>query len=162
MDRATGELVEVTLWNEVDAARAALPAPIVGVDPPIAVDFDVGDTWFRRSDAPPVALRTDIGRFSRRGSDVEMIDLVRERIPTIGDEMLEAAVGRRVVGGAVEVLFFSTWAREPADRPVEAPFWPDRSLRYDDFRIRVVTPLAPRPARPAERPARRACPGRTA
>lgn len=97
--------------------------------------FEIDGTILRPSDVEPVAIRLATGRFSKPGADAEMLNLLRERAPLIGDEMTEAYVGRRLVGRAVEVTFVSAWSSIPADRPLEAAFWPDIALRYDEFSV---------------------------
>ena len=59
---------------------------------------------------------------------------------------IEAYVGRRIEGRAVEVTFVSAWGRLPEDRDLEAPFWSDIALRYDQFEVDVfeAVPLASR------------------
>ena len=106
--------------------------------------FEVDQTIVRPSEGSPVALRIATGRFSKPGADIEMQELLRQRSPSIGEEMCEAYVGRRIEGRAIDVTFVSAWARRPADRRLEEPFWPDIALRYDEFSVEVydAVPLA--------------------
>ena len=136
-DRGSGDLVEVTVWDDPEAARSAGAADVD------SAYFDVGATWLEWSREEPVAFRLAVGRFTRPGADVEMLAALRERVPVVGDDLTESAVGRRLADRAVEVLFFSAWAREPADWTLDRPFWPDISLRYDGFAVRVCTPTRP-------------------
>ena len=137
VDRASGELVEVAVWDDAEAARSA------GGNGADAAYFDVGSTWLEWSRDEPVAFRLAVGRFTKPGSDLEMLTALRQRVPLVGDDMTEAAVGRRIVGRSVEVLFFSAWAREPGERPLDHAFWEDISLRYDEFAVRVCSPTRP-------------------
>ncbi|HJW21242.1 MAG TPA: hypothetical protein VJ506_02315 [Candidatus Limnocylindrales bacterium] len=136
-DRATGELVEVTVWDDTESARSA------GGDGHSAEYFDIGTTWLEWSREEPVVFRVAVGRFTRPGSDREMLAALRDRIPELGDGMTESAAGRRLNGRAVEVLFFSAWAREPAGRRVDRAFWRDLSLHDDGFVVRVCSPVQP-------------------
>ena len=104
--------------------------------------FEVGETILRQSDVEPQAIRVATGRFSKPGSDIEMLDLLRQRAPLIGDEMSEAFVGRRIVDRAVEVTFLSAWRVVPDDRSLEESFWPDIALRYDQFEVGVFRTIA--------------------
>lgn len=99
--------------------------------------FEVGETILRQSDVEPQVIRVATGRFSKHGSDIEMLDLLRQRAPLIGAEMSEAFVGRRIVDRAVEVTFLSAWRVVPEDHVLEDSFWPDIALRYDQFEVGV-------------------------
>jgi hypothetical protein len=136
-DRDSGELVEVTVWDDAEAARSA------DGDGDAAAYFDVGTTWLEWSREEPVAFRLAVGRFTKPGADREMLAAIRERISLIADDMTESAVGRRLVDRAVEIVFFSAWAREPTDRRLDRAFWSDISLRYDGFAVRVCSPERP-------------------
>jgi len=146
------EAVGVTFWSTPESAAEALredPSdPSMSGDLASFVDlrpatyFEVDETVLRRSERDPVALRLTVGRFSKPGSDRLMQDLLRERAPLIGDDMTEAYVGRRVDGRHVEVTFVSAWQRIPDAMPLDQPFWPDISTRYDEFFVAVYEPLA--------------------
>lgn len=150
VDRATGELVEVTVWHDVEAARAAdggrgardgrEPAIDAGLE---AAYYDLGATWLEWSRDEPVVFLLAVGRFTRAGSDVELQAALRDRVPLLGEDMTEAAVGRRIVDRVVEVLFFSAWAREPRDRRLDRVFWTDLAVRYDELDVRACTPVRP-------------------
>jgi hypothetical protein len=104
----------------------------------VAVEvFEVDETILRRSDDEPELIRVATGTFSKPGADIEMLDLLRQRAPLIGDVMSEAFVGRRMVERAVEVTFVSAWRSAPEDRSLDEPFWPDIALRYDAFEVAV-------------------------
>lgn len=102
-----------------------------------AAHFEIDETILRNSEEEPIALRLGIGRFSKPGSDIEMLETLRQRVPLIGDEMTEAYVGRRMLDRSVEVTFVSAWQRLPTDRALDRTFWPDISLRYDEFTVEV-------------------------
>ena len=104
--------------------------------------FEVDLNLLRDPDVHPIALRVATGRFSHPGTDIQMQELLRDRLHTIGEEMFEAYVGRRLVGRAVDVAFVSAWQARPSDHPLEDAFWPDISLRYDTFDVEVYGPVA--------------------
>lgn len=146
------EVVAVTLWSDVAGARDALDAEQAGlaraaIPPSVAsfgnpVHFDIESSWIERSPSPPAMLRIAVGRFTKPGAYLEMEEALRERLPTLGEDMIVACAGRRMVDRSVEVLFFSGWRREPEDLRLDEPVWTDISLRYDEFSVRVY--VAPR------------------
>jgi hypothetical protein len=136
-DRATGELVEVTVWGDPEAAR-----PAAG-DSGRAAYFDIGSTWLEWSRDEPAAFRLAVARFTRPGADLEMVTALRDRMPLVGDDVTESAVGRRLVDRAVEIVFFSAWAREPSGWRLDRALWPDISVRCDEFGVRVCDPTRP-------------------
>jgi hypothetical protein len=103
--------------------------------------FEVDETIQRQSAEDPVAIRIATGRFSKPGSDVEMLELLRQRVPDVSDDMTEAYVGRRLVNRMIDVTFVSAWRRMPSDRRLDDTFWPDIALRYDAFSVEVFTPV---------------------
>lgn len=144
-DRRSGQPIEVTVWDDLDAA---LGTDTSAADPAY---FDVGSTWLEWSRDEPVVFRLAVGRLLRPRADLEMLAWLRDRVPMIGEDMTESAVGRRVVGRAVEILFFSAWAREPAAWRLDEPFWPDIARQCDAFSVRVcesIRPIVSRPPRP--------------
>jgi hypothetical protein len=153
--RPSGALIDVLIASFWASAEAAAHADAIETSPLSlarkrlakvhAAHFEVDETILRRSDEEAVAIRVFVGRFSKPGADIEMLELLRRRAPSLGDEMTEAYVGRRMVGRAVEVAFISTWRELPSDRRLEDPFWPDIVLRYDEFEI-AVYPIATEPA----------------
>ena len=124
---AAGDAREVSAWR---IAARHLDDVEVG-------HFEVDLNILRDPDVQPAALRIATGRFSRPGTDIQMQELLRERVDTIAEEMTEAYVGRRLVGRAVDVAFVSAWRSQPAEPRLEEPFWPDISLRYDEFDVEV-------------------------
>ena len=142
------EAIVISRWSSAEAAAngdARKVSPLVVAQRHLrdltVEHFEIDDSFLRRSDAHPVAIRLATGRFSRPGADAQMQALLRERAPLIGDEMTEAYVGRRIVGRAVEVTFVSAWSQPPAGRRLEEAFWPDIALRYDEFRVEVYATI---------------------
>jgi hypothetical protein len=151
VDRGGRDLLAVSIWESVEAAvDAGARIGDAGLDRRLAdigeLDtpclFDIGGTWTQRSTGAPILLRLAIGRFTRNGADLEMQELLRRRMPTLGEAMSEACVGRRIVDRSVEVLFYSAWIAEPPGVRLDEALWPDISLRYDSFAVRVFIPLA--------------------
>jgi hypothetical protein len=150
--RASGEVAGITVWDTTEDARGSLGSRGIGrwaeavlggiadLEPP--THFDIEGSWLDRSGPPPTVLRLAIGRFTKPGSDLEMQALLKARMSSIGPEMVEAAAGRRIVGRAVEVLFYSAWITEPAGRPLEGSMWPDIALRYDEFSVVTYRAIA--------------------
>ena len=140
------EVIVVSHWVSAEVARtfdAAQESPLSfarrHLEAVEVVHFEVDDTIRRHSDEHPAAIRIATGRFSKPGADAEMQNILRQRVPEIGDEMGEAWVGRRIMGREVEVTFVSAWRRLPTDRALEQAFWPDIALRYDTFDVEVYS-----------------------
>ena len=144
----SGAKLEVLIMSEWPSAEAALEADAQeasplriamtsGIRDLTAAHFEVDSALEHPGDGEPIAIRVATGTFSRHGTDIEMLELLRERLPLVGDDITEAYVARRLVGRAVEVAFVSAWRRIPEDRPLEEPFWPDIALRYDRFTVEV-------------------------
>jgi hypothetical protein len=150
------ELVSFDFWT---AAEDLETAELSRQPSPVAVlselsgrvetaHFEIDEMILRAASEDIAAIRLTVGRFSRPGSDIEMMQLLRGRVPTLGPEMTESYVGRRIAGRAVEVTFITAWVAEPRSRPLDAPLWPDISIRYDEFMIAIYAPIsrAPRAA----------------
>lgn len=103
--------------------------------------YEVDRNILRDADARPIALRVATGRFSRPGGDIRMQEVLRARLDSIGPEMTEAYVGRRLAGRAVDVTFVSIWRERPADLALEGPFWADITVQYDEFSVEVFGPV---------------------
>lgn len=138
----------ISFWSTFEAAadadaRGISPLSIAQSTLPKveAAHFEIDETILRHSEEQPIALRLGLGSFSKPGSDIEMLELLRQRVPLIGEEMTEAYVGRRMIDRSVEVTFVSAWQRQPTDRALEDTFWPDIALRYDAFRVEVYTTM---------------------
>jgi hypothetical protein len=149
--RPAGDELDVLIISFWSTFEAAADADARGISPlSIARDalpkvdaahFEIDETILRNSDEKPIALRLGIGRFSKPGSDIELLETLRQRVPLVGDDMTEAYVGRRIIDRSVEVAFVSAWQRLPADRVLEEAFWPDIVLRYDEFTVEVFTTM---------------------
>jgi hypothetical protein len=140
------DLLVISFWSTFEAAADADARGISalsmarGMLPEIdAAHFEIDETILRSSREEPIAIRLGIGRFSKPGSDIEMLETLRQRVPLIGGEMTEAYVGRRIIDRSVEVAFVSAWHRLPTGRVLEDTFWPDIALRYDEFTVDVYT-----------------------
>ncbi len=150
--RPVGEELDVIIissWSTFEAvadadARGISPLSIARAILPTveAAHFELDETIVRSSAEAAIAVRLGIGRFSKPGSDIEMLETLRQRVPLVGDEMSEADVGRRMVDRSVEVAFVSAWQRLPTDRVLEETFWSDIALRYDRFTVEVYTTMA--------------------
>ena len=103
--------------------------------------FEIDMNVLRDAEVRPVALRLATGRFLRPGGDIQMQELLRQRLGAIRPEMTEAYVGRRLVGRTVDVTFVSAWRGLPADQALDTPFWPDISIQYDEFNVEVYGPV---------------------
>jgi hypothetical protein len=149
--RPAGGVEEVLLLACWATAEAAAAGDARGVSPmrmaqahidEVTVEhYEVDTNTLRDPDARPVAIRIATGRFSRSGGDIRMQDLLRERLPTIGPEMSEAYVARRLADRTVDVTFVSIWRERPAELTLEAPFWADISVQYDAFGVEVYGPV---------------------
>jgi len=138
------DVLLVACWPSAEAAAAgdargvsALELARRFLDNVDVAHFEVDVNVLRAEHARPTALRIATGRFSRPGADIQMQQLLRDRLPAVGPEMLEAYVGRRVVGRAVDVAFVSTWEGRSGDLRLHETFWPDISLQYDTFTVEV-------------------------
>ena len=145
------EVVLVTCWETVDAAIAAdggdldalrsLHRPAADAVLLEVAYFEVDESTLRRSEAVADVLRLSVGRVAR-GLDVDIQHELRERMHLLEADMTEGYVGRRILGGDVEIAFISAWEREPAGRSLDAPVWPDISASYDAFEVATFRPLA--------------------
>jgi hypothetical protein len=141
---APRDAIMISQWSSAEAAASAdaegtSPLAIARrhLGPIDVVHFEV-DEWIRRhSEDGREAIRLATGRFSKPGADGEMQNLLRQRVPELGDEMTEAWIGRRLSGRAVEVTFVSCWRGLAAGRPLEEVLWSDIALRYDEFAVEV-------------------------
>lgn len=153
---AAGEcdVVVLSFWTSAEAAAAA---DAKGASPlsiarrqirSITVDhFEIDETVLRDPDAHARWIRIATGGFSKAGADKEMLDLLRQRAPALGDPLLEACVGRRIVGREVQIAFVSIWREQPAGQSLADAFWSDIALRYDFFEVDVFETIAAADAR---------------
>jgi hypothetical protein len=142
------ELATMTLWSSVEAAMAAYGGNLDAVQTLDArphgeilerVDYyELDDDEVRRgpASAAPTRLRLTAGTVAR-GLDADIQKELRRRFPELPAEVVEAYVGRRVLGSDVEIAFVSIWAAAPRGVALDAPLWPAISDRYDRFRIAV-------------------------
>jgi hypothetical protein len=147
---ARHDLVVVTFWATVDAALSAFDGDLAAVRTLDGIGthaelrdvayFEIDESQLRRSETEPAFLRLTLGRMTR-GIDAEIQQELRRRMHELGPEMTEAYVGRRIIGTDVEIAFISAWAAEPDSNPLDAPFWPDISERYDAFEVGTYVPL---------------------
>lgn len=142
---ATPEDAAATEGAGPPTAPAVLTPLLHGIE---AAHFEVDDMVLRATTEDPCAIRVSVGRFSQPGLDAEMQERLRERVASLGPEMAESYVARRMVGRAVEVALVSTWLVEPPGLSLDRPFWPDMVSRYDHFLLAVYAPLDRAPRRP--------------
>jgi hypothetical protein len=140
------EVLALACWPSAEAAAAGdareiSPLRIAArhLDQVQVAHFEIDVNVLRDADVHPAVLRVATGRFSSPGADIQMQELLRERVPTIGDEMTEAYIGRRILERDVDVAFVSAWRGLPSEGRLEDPFWPDISLRYDTFDVEVYS-----------------------
>ena len=144
----------VALWDSPEAltsgdagGRTALSiATSMGLEGLEVIHFEIDAAIRDPGSSDVVAIRIACGEFSKAGADIEMIKMLRERVPLLGDKMAEAFLGRRLVGRAVELCFVSVWREMPEDAPHEALFWPDTAIRYDRLAIDVYESVGAPPA----------------
>ena len=139
-------IAAMTIWTTVDAALAAYGGDLTTVRTLDArshgeelthVDYyEVDDDGARRTEGTPTRLRLTAGSVAR-GLDADIQQELRRHLPELPSEALEAFVGRRVLGGDVEIALVTTWSTAPADVSLDAPLWPSISDRYDTFRVEV-------------------------
>ena len=144
------EAMLVTCWETVDAAFAANDGELVGLGASDGATadgglggvayFEVDESTLRRSEAAADILRLSVGRVAR-GMDVDIQQELRERMHLLEPEMTEGYVGRRIQGNDVEIAFISAWEREPDNRSLDAPMWPDISASYDAFEVATFRPV---------------------
>jgi hypothetical protein len=102
--------------------------------------YELDESQLRQSPPYVSTLRLSTGQVEG-GREAVVHEELRRRLPMIGEEMAEAYIGRRLVGTAVEVAFFSVWSRAPVGRSLAEPMWPDISSSYDRFWVRTYTPI---------------------
>jgi hypothetical protein len=156
--RGGHELVSMTIWSTVEAALAAYGGNVTSVrtlddrghgETLSRVDYyEIDEGGARRQgevagqgEAPgrtgtPARLRLTAGSVARGlGADIQQE--LRLRLPELPPEAIEAYVGRRVLGAAVEIALVTMWSAAPAGMALDQPLWPDISNRYDAFRVAV-------------------------
>jgi hypothetical protein len=136
----------MSIWDDVEAAVTAYggdlttPRTLDGRDHGATfdrVDYYELEAGRTLADArTPTRLRLTAGTIAR-GLDADIQQELRARLPKLPDEALEAYVGRRVLGGAVDIAFISTWAIDPPGVALDEPIWPEIADRYATFRLEV-------------------------
>ena len=140
------EFAVVSTWTTPDATMAAFGpevnrvATVPGVSEHLdfrtVEHFEVDESVVVHADVPPAVARIAVGAIEL-GGDVEVQQELRRRIPELGAEVVEAAVGRRIRDRMVEVAFVTLWSGRPAGLPLEEPVFPDVAERYSSYSIEV-------------------------
>jgi hypothetical protein len=140
-------LAAMTLWATVDAALEAYdgdlaaPRTLDGRSHGEVLDrvdyYEIDDGGARRGSGEATWLRLTAGKVAR-GLDAEIQQELRKRLPDLPAEVVEAFVGRRVLGADVEIALVTTWSSVPDGMALDRPIWPWISDRYDTFRVEVL------------------------
>ena len=140
----------ISTWTTPDATMAAFGpdmdrvAALPGVSEHLefrSVDhFEVDESILIHGEFPAAIARIAVGSIEL-GSDVEIQQEIRQRVPDLGGEVAEALVGRRIREQMVEVAFVTLWSRRPADRSLEEPVFPEVADRYRSYWIEVYDEL---------------------
>jgi hypothetical protein len=144
------DLALMTVWADVTSALAAYGGDLSAVRSIDNLDhgetldrveyYEVETGAARRAAGAPSRLRLTAGQVGK-GFDADIQRELRNRLEGLGPEVVDAYVGRRVLGSRVEIAFVSTWSATPAGRRLEDPVWPDISAKYETFEIRVFDVL---------------------
>ena len=128
------EFAVISTWETPAATIAAFGpevnrvASIAGVSEHLdfrtVEHFELDESVVVHADVVPAVARIAIGAIDL-GDDVEVQQELRRRIPDLGSDVVEAAVGRRITDRMVEVAFVTMWSRRPAERPLDDPVFPD-------------------------------------
>jgi hypothetical protein len=139
-------IAAMTIWESVDLAMKtyggdlAAPRTLDGTDHGATLDrvdyYELGAGRTLPTDAEPAFLRLTAGTVAR-GMDADIQQELRTRLDELPAEAVEAYVGRRVLGGSVEIAFASTWSAAPTGLRLDAPIWPAISDRYETFRMEL-------------------------
>ena len=140
------EFAVISTWETPDATMAAFGREVNGVMTLPGVSdhlefrtvehFEVDESVVVHADARPAVARIAIGAIEL-GDDVEVQQELRRRIPDLGRDVVEAAVGRRITDRMVEVAFVTLWSGRPEGRSLEEPLFPDVAERYRTYSIEV-------------------------
>ncbi|HXU86447.1 MAG TPA: hypothetical protein VN773_11650 [Verrucomicrobiae bacterium] len=140
------ELAAMTTWTSVEAALAAYGGDLTAVrtldgrshgETLTAVDYyEIDEGGARREPGAATLLRLTAGTVAR-GLDADIQQELRRNLVALPIEAVEAYVGRRVLGDAVEIAFVTTWSAAPEGTALDAPLWPSISSRYTTFRVAV-------------------------
>jgi hypothetical protein len=140
-------LAAMTVWRSVEAALAAYGGDLGAVrtldgrshgERLTRVDYyEVDEEAALIRKGTPTHLRLTAGTVAR-GLDADIQQELRRRLPQLPAEAIEAFVGRRVLGTAVEIALVTVWSGVPQRVSLDAPIWPAISNRYDTFEIQVL------------------------
>lgn len=143
-------LALMTVWRDLDAALDAFDGNLAAVrtidglshgEVLESVDYYEVDLGEVRSSAGTARhLRLTAGVVGQ-GLDAEIQRALRTRLADLPPEVVDAYVGRRVMGSTVEIAFVSTWTASPAGVALDEPLWPDISAHYDSFELGVFDVL---------------------
>jgi hypothetical protein len=140
------ELAAMTTWTSVEAALAAYGGDLTAVrtldgrshgETLTSVDYyEIDEGGARREPGAAALLRLTAGKVAR-GLDADIQQELRRHLADLPAEAIEAYVGRRVLGDAVEIALVTTWSSAPEGIALDAPLWPSITSRYDTFRVAV-------------------------
>ncbi|HEV7811305.1 MAG TPA: hypothetical protein VGO64_11945 [Candidatus Limnocylindrales bacterium] len=138
------EIAMMTVWHELDDALAAFDGDleqvrtIDGLDHGEILDrvdhYEVDLSEVKQSSGTPRFLRLTAGVVGH-GLDSDIQGALRTRLADLPEVVVDAYVGRRVMGATVEIAFVSTWTEQPAGFSLDAPIWPDISAHYETFTL---------------------------
>jgi hypothetical protein len=144
------EFASMTIWTTVEAAMEAYAGDLTAVrtlddqshgETLSRVDYyEIDEGGARRRAGASTRLRLTAGSVAS-GLDADIQQELRQRLPELPPEVIEAYVGRRVLGANVEIALVTSWSAAPAGVSLDAPLWPAISNRYDAFRIAVYDVL---------------------
>lgn len=98
--------------------------------------YEIDELRVFDADALPTLLRIAAG-WIELGADTEIQQALRRRIDALGDDVVEACVGRRMRGRDVEVVLVTAWRARPAGRSLEEPLFPDIAGRYGSLQVEL-------------------------
>jgi hypothetical protein len=140
------EFAVISTWETPDATMAAfgpqlnrvlaIPGISEHLDFRTIEHFEVDESVVVHADVLPAVARIAIGAIEL-GDDVEIQQELRRRIPELGNDVVEAAVGRRISDRMVEVALVTLWSGRPVGRSLEQPVFPDVAERYRTYSIEV-------------------------
>jgi heme-degrading monooxygenase HmoA len=140
------EFAVISTWTTPDATMAAfgpdvsrvaeLPGITEHLEFRTVEHFELDESVLIQAEQPSAIVRIAVGSVEL-GSDVEIQQELRRRVHELGDEVVEAFVGRRIRERMVEIAFVTLWSGRPADRPLEEPVFPDVADRYSSYWIEV-------------------------
>jgi hypothetical protein len=140
------EFALVTTWATADANVAAFGPNVDGIariagvteylDVRAVEHFELDESVTVQHEAQRAILRIAVGSIEL-GSDAEIQQELRRRIPELGNEVVEAYVGRRIRDRMIEVAFVTLWSGRRANLTLEDPVFPDMADRYASYTIEV-------------------------